>query len=266
MPPGNISDNPLILLPTAGESLRDRRESLWEDATPWAFMLGMAWCLVGLECYHWLTQYKADGFSTSLYALLAAGVSIYVIRKFIRTIREVRMINRGLDGEVWVGQFLDQKCRQLGFEVFHDIPGKEFNLDHVLIGPAGIFVIETKTHSKRTVGENIVSYDGQSIEINGLSPDRNPITQVKSAANYLAGILSASTAIPNSDLPIRPVILYPGWYVDGRSSGKDVWVFNEKAFMSFLLRERTKLTKDQVAKLSHHLTLHVRAKRNSGSS
>ena len=41
-----------------------------------------------------------------------------------------------------------EDLRAQGYAVFHDIPGDGFNVDHALIGPAGIFAIETKTRAK----------------------------------------------------------------------------------------------------------------------
>ena len=36
-----------------------------------------------------------------------------------------------------------------GFAVFHDVPGdKAFNVDHVVIGPQGVFAVETKGRGK----------------------------------------------------------------------------------------------------------------------
>ncbi|MGD1866748.1 MAG: nuclease-related domain-containing protein [Phormidesmis sp.] len=32
--------------------------------------------------------------------------------------------------------------------MFHDVVGKNFNIDHVVIGDTGIFTIETKTYRK----------------------------------------------------------------------------------------------------------------------
>ena len=37
---------------------------------------------------------------------------------------------------------------------------------------------------------------------------------------------------------VKPVVLYPGWFVEQRPGSKrDVWVLNEKAFPKFLANE-----------------------------
>jgi hypothetical protein len=60
----------------------------------------------------------------------------------------------GLEGERTVGHALEE-LRVYGYQVFHDIPGNKFNIDHVIAGPAGIFTIETKTRSKPGDGDGL---------------------------------------------------------------------------------------------------------------
>ena len=55
----------------------------------------------------------------------------------------------------------------------HDLIGENFNVDHVLLGPADIFTVETKTLSKPARGKAEVRYDGQTLTVNGYTPDRD---------------------------------------------------------------------------------------------
>jgi hypothetical protein len=58
-----------------------------------------------------------------------------------KRIKELRL---GRDGEKIVAEQLE--ClRESGAQVFHDVPGDGFNLDHVVISNHGIYAIETKT-------------------------------------------------------------------------------------------------------------------------
>jgi hypothetical protein len=43
------------------------------------------------------------------------------------------MLMQGREGEKAVGQYLE-RLRARGYQVLHDIPGENFNIDHVLIG------------------------------------------------------------------------------------------------------------------------------------
>ena len=55
---------------------------------------------------------------------------------------------RGAAGEELVGEALDG-LREGGWFALHDVQLDHGNIDHVLVGPAGIFTIETKSHRGR---------------------------------------------------------------------------------------------------------------------
>jgi hypothetical protein len=174
------------------------------------------------------------------------------------SIKEYRQLKLGRDGEKIVGQFLDD-LRSMGYRVFHDIVGDGFNIDHVLVGPAGVFTIETKTHSK-PVGSNAkVCFDGERITVGGFEPDRNPVVQAKAQANWLRALLVESTG---EKLPIRPVILFPGWWVEqqGGNSTRDLWVLEPKAIRGFLEHQPVALEGDKISMTASHLMRFIRVR------
>lgn len=63
---------------------------------------------------------------------------------------------RGATGEEVVGEALDG-LRGRGWFALHDVQLDQGNIDHVLIGPAGIFTIETKSHRGRLRADAIDS-------------------------------------------------------------------------------------------------------------
>ena len=60
------------------------------------------------------------------------------------------------------------------------------------IGPAGIFTVETKTHSK-PIGDARIVFDGEAIRIGGFELDRDPVIQAKAQASWLRELLTEST-------------------------------------------------------------------------
>jgi hypothetical protein len=119
-----------------------------------------------------------------------AGWRFFVVR------RKVQSLRQGRDGERAVGQFLE-RLRQDGGQVFHDIPGTGFNLDHVVISTHGIYAIETKTWSKPWPNAQVV-VDGKTLTVAGQVPARSPIVQAASAANWLEKLLRESTGSDSS--------------------------------------------------------------------
>jgi hypothetical protein len=100
------------------------------------------------------------------------------------------------------------------------------NIDHVLIGPAGVLVIETKTISKPSGRKAIVRFDGERLLVDGRPLDRDPIAQARrNAADVRAMIQGALGANDASNIPVRPVVLFPGWWVEP-PKGQDFWALN----------------------------------------
>lgn len=164
-----------------------------------------------------------------------------------RADRQMANTKLGLRGERWVGRYLERNTIPLSYTVLHDLPFDEqdkANIDHVLIGPGGVFVVETKTISKPARGEAHVHYDGQRVRVDGVKLDRDPIAQVRGNAARVAEILERETG---RDVFVRPVLLYPKWYIDGSSSGRDVWVLNEKSLVTFLENTKTNLTREDAS-------------------
>jgi Nuclease-related domain len=71
-------------------------------------------------------------------------VSIFVISRYVLPLVDRR--ERGATGEEQVGSLLDQLAGD-EWRVMHDVSlGGHGNVDHVLVGPAGVFTVETKSH------------------------------------------------------------------------------------------------------------------------
>jgi len=140
----------------------------------------------------------------------AIGVCIYVAFRVYQLLPRLRTLRQGIEGEKAVGQFLE-RLRERGYQVFHDLIGEGFNVDHVLIGPAGAFTIETKTWSKPQRGDMRIVYDGNSFTVAGREPDRDPLVQAKVQAHWLRALLFESTG---RRIEVQPVVVFPGWFVE----------------------------------------------------
>ena len=84
--------------------------------------------------------------------LLVALFETYFIIKLLRLLNRRRKFRLGYEGELAVGQELNQLLRE-GYEVYHDFPADKFNIDHIIIGPAGVYAVETKARQKPTTGK-----------------------------------------------------------------------------------------------------------------
>lgn len=206
------------------------------------------------DWYRWflkIPNHRPD-LETVFYAALISYCSfrIYTISKKTKNIQLAR------DGEKAVGQYLET-LRAKGYYVFHDIIGNSFNIDHVIVGPQGIFTIETKTYSKPAQGKSNIYFDGTSISANGYKPDRNPIVQALAQSGWLREQIQASAGRTHL---VKPVVVFPGWFVtsspEARSS--NVWVLNPKALTKFIDREPVKLEVEEIKLVAYHLSRYIR--------
>src|ERR1019366_4643052 len=76
---------------------------------------------------------------------IALLVSIFVISRYVLPL--VERHDRGATGEEQVGGLLDGLAGD-GWHVIHDASLGRGNVDHILIGPAGGFTGETKSHPR----------------------------------------------------------------------------------------------------------------------
>ena len=77
-------------------------------------------------------------------ALLAAGLAASAVAGPGR--RDIDRWRRGAAGEEWTAGLLDGLPRRR-WAVWHDlpVPGSRANIDHLVVGPTGVWVVDTKT-------------------------------------------------------------------------------------------------------------------------
>ncbi len=184
---------------------------------------------------------------------VAALVAWYLYFRRVRV--RLRALKLGRDGERVVGQFLDG-LRESGARIFHDVPGDNFNVDHVVICQKGILAVETKTWSKSGSKSTISARDGV-LRKDGLPVDRNPISQAEAIAVWLKRMLQESTG---KSLPVRPVLLFPGWFVEPLDAAmkERLWMLEPKALPAWIDREPVRLSDGDVALAAFHLSRYIR--------
>ncbi len=84
------------------------------------------------------------------------------------------------------------------YHVFNDFAARGVHVDHVVVGPAGVFAVETKYWRGRvTVEDGCVLVDGRL-------PSRSPLDQVRREAHRVRQALAQS----GWDGPVTPVLVF----------------------------------------------------------
>jgi len=249
------SKSPIKNLPVrmAGQSTREKLTAIFDDdVMPYFLCAAMVGVITSMEWCHFLFRTPLmPRFFTAVFVACCI-LTAWKLRKSIYKARQLRL---GAIGEEAVGQFLDEKLRPMGCQVFHDILGESFNVDHIVVGPTGVFAIETKTHSKPMKGICNVKFDGEKITVNGMTPDRDPIVQAKAEARWVSDLLEQSTG---RRFFVQPIVLYPGWYVETTKQNVDVLVLNDTVVPTFIKNTRNhQLSPEDISLISFHLKRYV---------
>ena len=150
----------------------------------------------------------------------------------------------------------------LGYQVFHDVPaengGRVFNLDHVVVGPTGLFLIETKTRRKGRARpgfkDHEVAYDGQQL-IWPWGEDRHGLEQALAEARWLSDWIRQITGV---NVGAKPILALPGWYVKCTARGP-VNVVNAKGLVSAIKgRGGIELASEQIDLVARQLDARCR--------
>lgn len=232
------------------------------------FYFGM--CGVILLCFaaaQWLDYLIPSRVPMHLLATFAAVVVVPVCAVIsVKSFRRTKNAVLGLRGEKYVGERLE-RLRSMGYEVFHDLPGqplakpkRRWNIDHVIVGPAGVFAIETKTWRKFKDRDQRLEFDGEMLKLDGRPlPDRfkDPVCQSARNARRVAELLKSATA---RDFLVRSVLTFPGWFVTmtGGAWGGAVWVVNPKGLAKLLPQQPVTLSAEDIALVSDRLEVYLR--------
>ncbi|SDC09381.1 nuclease-related domain-containing protein [Streptomyces prasinopilosus] len=109
---------------------------------------------------------------------------------------EIRSWADGLTGERLTGRMLD-RLRDRGWFTLHAIQwASGADVDHLAIGPAGVFSVNSQRHRGKTIW-----YGDTAITVNGFSTRHVAVGQAE--ARRISRALTARCGV---DVPVRPVI------------------------------------------------------------
>lgn len=207
------------LLRAPGETQLRKVRQFDEDGFMWMLWAAVVPATVALVFLLGTTQLprSLQPAGAALTVLAFAGVFYGASRWFAGKARESRDRYLGYFGERLVAENLEPLKRQ-GWRVFHDVPaaanGHAFNLDHVVVGAGGVYVIETKTRRKGVARPGFeahkVYFDGHAL-VWPWGEDNHGLEQAERNALWLAGALQAELG---EKFFVQPVLALPGWWVE----------------------------------------------------
>jgi hypothetical protein len=175
---------------------------------------------------------------------VALLVSMFVISRYVLPL--VERHDRGAAGEEQVGGLLDELSER-GWLVIHDATLGRGNVDHILIGPPGIFTIETKSHP-------------------------GPIRVARLHGSMLSQAQAQRKTIERvTGVEVEPLIVFSRAWVDRPTARrKGVRVLPARMLLRYLTRQPARLSREEIerrhalvaqALMEHHEEMQAAAAR-----
>jgi hypothetical protein len=235
------------LLRSPGEGLRREIADINDDFA--GYMMSASILPLYLYCVYLIgigRGYEA------LYWVLGSVLTIFLVWRVLALIGQRRRKRIGLAGEMATGEELNRLMLD-GFHVYHDFPADRFNIDHIVVGPSGVFAVETKARSKGSRGNRMaeakVTYDGERLRFPSWGTTE-PIDQAKAQAAWLSKWLSGAVGEP---VKATPMVAIPGWYVE-RKAPDGIPVLNPKQVKTYLdAKKEGVLSESMIKRICHQL-------------
>ncbi|QQL45735.1 nuclease-related domain-containing protein [Sulfuriroseicoccus oceanibius] len=225
-----------------GWSLRERVDELREKLDFWIMLIVAIPVTIGM-----LHLYNQIPFILALAFIFL--LSLVATLRMVPLVIKIRNHRLGLFGEEIVGGILARLWGN-GCAVFHDLQTTKIgNIDHVVVGPTGVYVIETKCRRRKREQEgHRVVFDRTKLESTSFS-DSHGLEQAERNAHWLSEQLTKLTAEP---VACKAVLTLPGWFVSERKLGP-VRVLHPKQIERYITSQPASLSQEQQQRISNWL-------------
>ena len=158
----------------------------------------------------------------ALFAVSAIAVAFWWRRGVLR----VESFFKGARGEEAMAGMLARLSDD--WHIYHDFVAGKYHVDHVLVGPAGVFAVETKNWRDQ------VALESGELIAGGHVPDHPPIAQATAEAKAVGAVLARAGWTGE----VFPVVCFAsGTFKDGFAQSGKVLVANAEAFLKWLVAQ-----------------------------
>lgn len=228
-----------------GNSLQNRRDELIERQMSRMF----ASVIVGLSAAMFVISRRVtvdlsswNWQDTGAVLFIVAG-GVYYGYQIIQELPQGRRLRQAIRAEQATAQEFSASLAGDN-RIIHDVQTGTFNIDHVVITPAGVFAVETKSRLKPPAGNGSprVKYNGKSLDF-GEWVETKPVEQAERQARWLSDYLRKETG---ESVPVTAVLALPGWFVERVAPIRSgmVQVVNPKNSRWLFLPERSAVLLD----------------------
>jgi hypothetical protein len=211
-----------------------------------------------LSTQAWAGYYLARVFDPTrvmVDATLALLSLMLLISRITRAIPRLKIMLEERAQSLKFPTALDRTAKVSG-TVYHRVQGIGFEVDHVLVTPAGIFAISVEVIHQPPGHEASALFDGEFLHIEGAYALREPVARSKVVARCLADLIKEWAGF---SYKVRPVLIVPGWTVhQPRPQSSESWACEPSEFLSYVAKQRGVLEPTEITRIRNALDEIVR--------
>lgn len=214
------------------------------------------------NCLLRIILYCALALAGAVFVLFTYGISLVLLLLLLLIPQEVKkraILKSGIEGETATTAFL--KGLPKSYKVIPDVKiaiGTGFaQMDNVVVGRGGVFIIETKNHKGKIYGndndEKVLQKKRTESGAKYASRFYNPAKQVKTHAGVMERLLRQSG---NRDVPVYPIVFFSNKSARVKMRSNEVPIFSlrkrgrQKLKRYIKSRHEAYLTNEQVSAIA----------------
>ncbi len=139
--------------------------------------------------------------------------------------------------------------RAAGYQVIHDLVREgRFNIDHVVVGPSGVYAIETKFRS----GSGEISFrNGQGLFVGGRPEENDSLAQARGNAREVNRMIRENC---QREVWVKPLVAFVGdWRVRDDWRTTEARVFTPTTLTAYIARQQPCLCRSEIELIASHL-------------
>lgn len=235
----------------AGESVSEERERrVYDKLPPIVFLPFLFWFVYVTQK---LQEWNHTGPQPKQWLWVAIVATLVSATWLWRLFRIARRFNRGERGERHVADVLEE-LRIDGYKPIHDIAGDGFNVDHVLVGPGGVFAIETKYRS----GQGEITFrDGEGVFVGDRLEDKDCLKQAGGNAAAIRDLIQKNCG---RRVWVTPIVVFVGdWKIKNKWRDTNLRVFTPERLLDYIRDQQPQLTRKDIELIASHLERSVKS-------
>lgn len=231
----------------AGQSLRDEYDRFFDERLVASFVVVIAFWMVCLVA--WIQKFAGHNPDPRFWTLLSLFVTAYGGFEVFRLRPQLRRLRERRRGDHRVTRLLE-RLRRKGFVALHDLAANEFRIDHIIVGPPGVYAIESK--SWNAFGSGTIDCQGDNeLLLSGRVRDGRALHQAREAAHAAQLILKDEL---QERRPVKGLLVFAGdWTIQCQADHLDVDVVAADELEDYFDDQQPQLTGREIADICAHL-------------